>query len=114
MNSLLENPQLILWRNRVQINSLNAIDYEICFVLLTMLLNDKEGNIFLESLTKKEGVNGDATERFQKANIDAIVSLYLDLIHGKIDQELVELSKMTIKMTLLSMLNALEEIGNED
>lgn len=105
-----EKSTIHIWRNRVQITSPNWLDYEICFVFLSALLQEGNKNTFLESIIKKYKEEGEFPPQFLKSCYEVIISLYIDLVEGKVPKEMVEQTKKIVQLTLLSMLEAISNI----
>ncbi|MEJ2242216.1 MAG: hypothetical protein P8Y18_08750 [Candidatus Bathyarchaeota archaeon] len=55
---------------------------------------------------------GELPKEFQKASYDMLLSLFRELINGEIPKEQIGQTKQLVKSVLLSMLDALDEIGN--
>lgn len=105
---------IIIWSHKVQINYPTAFDFELCFVFLNKLLMENGKSILLESLKDSIKKDGRLQDRFERATIDVIMSLYLELVEGKIEEKMVEQTKKFVKESLLIMLDSLDNIGTED
>ncbi len=113
-NDKKDTSSIILWKNKFQINYPNTIAYDICFAFLIRLLEDNIGNILLETFWNKYRAEGELPIEFQKASVNVALSLYLELVNGEIPRERIDSTKKMVKSVLVSMVEALDEIGTED
>lgn len=64
----------------------------------------------VDSLIKEYKETGKFNAEFEKLGLDSLVDQYLDLINGKVSEEFLQDTKEFVRLTLMQMLRAVDEI----
>jgi hypothetical protein len=101
---------IIIYRDKVEITSNNWSDNLLAIVILSKLLSEGQTSIFLESLYKDFKEKGEFNSQFNEMFIEVLKSQYIDLIEGKVPKKLLEITKENVRLTLETMIKAIEDI----